>query len=782
MKYQAQKSLSALFVMTLLSSCGSGAGGSGNGGTQHLSQLEGIESADLRVSSEHADDDCAKPAPDYGNNGSPGSKIDGQPANAECYERDMGKLSFDHDGESKTIACDAGYYRLSQRYTGTSDPCDWSNKDWDSVTLTCHKPNKSGIHDANHVYISCCRDIPKPTPTPKPKAPKVCYGALPAPTVSQQCYEEDFGKLTFDHHGNDKKLTCGDGYSRTGQRYTGTDDPCEWKDKNSNSVVLKCTKPGDSGTHDANHTYISCCKSVVVQDPAPEIACPTPKPTPTPAPSSSPSATPSSGPSATPTPAPTSSPVPSPEPTIDPSTLPTPSETPTSVPSSTPQPTGCSEGNRACFDQTVQQPLGADIKNVDLLFVTDTSGSLDAERNMIADNIDHYVAQLPADVNYRIAVMLGHSSKSQWSGKLYSYGSTPRVLDSALMSMADIRSDLRLNLTKGPEDHYADGGEEMLYSFQKALDATIARYGTDNLFFRTDATLVTVFITDENDICYPGTKKDPENLEVPAYTRDCKGLINAQSVYDRLVQLEGNKSFVLGGIVHTSNVGLPKSGEDEMGLGIIDLVKLGKGTLIDLISTPIADGLKSLGIKTAKTVDLNTQFTIHHENIDPNSVFVTVDGSRVPFQLDGNVVTIAIADAGSPGSDVIIHYCVKCAVVQPSPSPSAEPSVDPSAEPSVEPSVEPSLVPSSTPSPDPSPEPSVTPSATPSPSPTVEPSPDPSVAPSATPAPTPSPSPAPSDTPSATPSATPAPTPSPSPSPTPTECVDITCDGGWIGN
>jgi hypothetical protein len=780
MKYQATRSLQALWITglttALLAGCGGGGAGAA-GGAQHFSQLEGIEAADLRISDDHVDDSCAVPAADVGNQGS-SSKVEGQPANTECYEKDFGKLTFDAHGNDKKVSCDPGYYRFSQRYTGTSDPCNWDDKEWNSAVLKCKKPSKDGTHDANHVYVTCCRHVAPPAPpkaTPKP---------TPTPTATPTCYEEDFGKLTFDHDGKEKLLSCGNGYSRNSQRYTGTDDPCSWKDLKTGSVVLKCVKPGKDGTHDVNHAYIKCCKDT----------------TSTPNPSSTPSATPSASPSPSVTPSPTSSSSPSPSPTVEPS--PEPSATATPDPTSSPV-TGCTEGNRACFDQTVSQPLGADIKSVDLLFVTDTSASLDAERGMIADNIDKFVAQLPADVNYRIAVMLGHGSKSAWSGKLFSYGSTPRVLDSTIMSPAEIRSNLRQNLTRVPSDTYAGGGEEMLYSLQKALDATIAHYGTENLFFRTDATLVTVFITDENDICYTGSNKDGASYEIPAYNRDCNGLVTAKTVYDRLAQLEGNKSFVVSGIVHTSNVGLPKGGEDEMGLGIIDLVKLGKGTLVDLINDPIADGLKSIGIKTTKTVSLQKQFTLHHENIDPNSVFVTVDGVRVPFQLNGNVVTIADADAGAPGSDVTIHYCLKCVVVTtPSPSPSAEPSVIPSATPSVtpspEPSAEPSPSPTSEPSVVPSPEPSVAPSTTPSPSPTVTvtPSPSPTVTASPTPSPsvtvTPSPSPtvsaSPSPAPSATPSASPSPdptvtpSPSPSPSPTPSECVDITCDGGWIGN
>ncbi|MCB0361490.1 MAG: hypothetical protein KDD35_02135 [Bdellovibrionales bacterium] len=58
------------------------------------------------------------------------------------------------------------------------------------------------------------------------------------------------------------------------------------------------------------------------------------------------------------------------------------------------------------------QPPDQITKQVDILFVVDTSGSLDDERNSIGKNIAEFIEALPSDTDYVISVLLAHGSKS----------------------------------------------------------------------------------------------------------------------------------------------------------------------------------------------------------------------------------------------------------------------------------------------------------------------------------------------------------------------------------
>ncbi|MEC9284105.1 MAG: hypothetical protein VX642_15425, partial [Bdellovibrionota bacterium] len=57
-----------------------------------------------------------------------------------------------------------------------------------------------------------------------------------------------------------------------------------------------------------------------------------------------------------------------------------------------------------CHQQIYKQPEAEISKKVDLLFVIDTSGSLDSERQQIGDGVDAFLSALPSDVDVNIGV------------------------------------------------------------------------------------------------------------------------------------------------------------------------------------------------------------------------------------------------------------------------------------------------------------------------------------------------------------------------------------------
>jgi hypothetical protein len=230
-----------------------------------------------------------------------------------------------------------------------------------------------------------------------------------------------------------------------------------------------------------------------------------------------------------------------------------------------------SAGDVGCYSEKFIQPEKEILKSVDLLFVTDTSGSLDVERGAVANGIDSFVAELPLDADYQVAVMLAHGSRSNHSGRLWKHGNHPYVLNSKTMSLPEIRSHLHANLTNVSSDWHSDGGEVGLYSLQRGLDKGPLTSSRAHGFFREDAALAVVFISDENDICAKipeGVTRvyDPDRLELSAFARDCKG-VSPETVLEAVKTLQGDRPFFIGGILYNNLSTIKNNGENELGYG-----------------------------------------------------------------------------------------------------------------------------------------------------------------------------------------------------------------------
>ena len=215
-----------------------------------------------------------------------------------------------------------------------------------------------------------------------------------------------------------------------------------------------------------------------------------------------------------------------------------------------------------CTARTFRQPISSG--KLDLLFVTDTSGSLAAEREEIAEGIDHFIRALPEGQDIRIGVMLAHSPLSPYSGRLWrSDGgmirgferSEPWVLSTIDMPRGYVRAKLRQKLRWQESEYISDGGEFGMGSLLSGLDSARLAESRAKGFFRTDAALAVVFVSDENDICaeYPAGVTpvfDPDGLEAPAKRRFCTvaaGITSAR-VLSRLRELQSGRPLVVGGI------------------------------------------------------------------------------------------------------------------------------------------------------------------------------------------------------------------------------------------
>jgi hypothetical protein len=441
---------------------------------------------------------------------------------------------------------------------------------------------------------------------------------------------------------------------------------------------------------------------------------------------------------------------------------PSPTPTLTDIP-----PTAGSSSTPACYTDRYQQPAEQILHSVDILFIADTSGSMQPERAKVADALYAFVGALPAGTDYRIGVILAHGSNDPNSGRLYTYSnSVPKVLNSSTQSAATIQSTLKEIMLAAP-DYGSEEGEMGSYALLKALSPARLSESRALGFFRQDAALAIVTISDENDICaiYPNPLPADFTLtgslypSMPGMTsseksirqRDCKNGISSNEVINAIKTVQGERPFVLGAVVHPQVNFKNSGGNDSYGWGYVQTVDQNHGVIVDIRDASFTSGLSKIGYLTTTKITLLSEFTLTRENVNPESIEVLVDRNLTQFDYNADQNEVHLFDLGHALSEIDVNYCLKA--VGPSPTPSTTP-------------------------PSPSVSPSPSPSVSPSPSPSVSPSPSPSVSPSSSPSPTPSPSPSP--TPSPSPSVTPSPEPSASPSPSPTSCTGPFC-GGIIG-
>ncbi len=312
----------------------------------------------------------------------------------------------------------------------------------------------------------------------------------------------------------------------------------------------------------------------------------------------------------------------------------------------------------SCFNQRITQPEAEVTKKLDLLFVTDTSGSLDEERGEIADGIDAFIAALPQDVDFRIGVMLGHGLASGWSGKLYKKGTEPFVLDSETQTLTQIRTQLRSKLVNPASEYQSDGGEVGLYSLHRSMAGTPLQNMKNQGFMRADAALAVVFIADENDICYPGQVPDPDGYEASAYQTYCANSgVNAASVYSRLREAKGDLPLVVAGLVYTNNATLPHYGENEKGLGYLETIALANGLAVDLANGDYEASLAQIGTLTTVSLTLITDVILIEPYVITNSITVKVDGQPAAFTYNPITKTVHLLAPGGAESVVDITYC-----------------------------------------------------------------------------------------------------------------------------
>ena len=319
---------------------------------------------------------------------------------------------------------------------------------------------------------------------------------------------------------------------------------------------------------------------------------------------------------------------------------------------------------------THTQPAAVVTEKVDILFVTDTSGSINAERAAIAAGLDQFVANLPANIDYNVAVLLAHGPNSNNSGVLYEDDDEGKVLQSANLQLNQIQNRLRDKIENPPSDGATDGGEVGMYSLQQLLEPANFAQAQQEGFFRTDSALAVIFVSDENDICAvypPGITPvpDPQGDEVRTKNGLCvQANINAQTTYQKLVAAQNGLPLTVTGVLYNDVNTVPNGGENELGYGYLDMIAL-NGSQSANLAGDIAAGLGNLGTLVTASFFQRTLYAVSNPAITdcPNqmeepSITATVNGVHVPFSWSNALCAVQIdaANAGGPMAQVVINY------------------------------------------------------------------------------------------------------------------------------
>ena len=339
-------------------------------------------------------------------------------------------------------------------------------------------------------------------------------------------------------------------------------------------------------------------------------------------------------------------------------------------------------GNSVCpASQVVRwsfsQPNQVLKNSVDILFVLDSSSSMDNKISRISAAVPTFLASLSPGLDYQVGVMLAHGGQSCNSGKLVAARGEPKVLSSKTETVAQIQSQLQKTLESGVEDDRGSNGDALLYSLNQSLVEPQLSQTKSLGFYRPDAALSVVLISDKNDLCYPpnlyGYSVFPDlvaslvALQTAAYQKVClqqDGVtpkMTPDFTYSALKAFKGNEPLLLDAIVHRDPAKVPMTNQEAIGHGILELVqKDPQNQIQDISNLDYSSGLVLGGQRASRSLQLQTQFYLDGRfQIIPGSLMTSVAGRSVSFQFNSSTRTVSIAaqDAGQSQSVVEVTAC-----------------------------------------------------------------------------------------------------------------------------
>lgn len=321
-----------------------------------------------------------------------------------------------------------------------------------------------------------------------------------------------------------------------------------------------------------------------------------------------------------------------------------------------------------CYEDQYAPVADTITRKLDIILVPDTSGSINEERASIANGFTSFINSLPAEIDFRIGVVLGHGPNSARSGKLYQKGSEDLVLDSQILDTASIISGIHTKLVNPATDGASDGGEMGFLSLTEAITTNLGMIRSQGLL-RDDAALAIVFIADEQDICADFPEGvipvlDPQGKETSSYNNHCVDgddnlLYYPEQLFEELNNLQEQRPLIIGGVIYNNNETIPFNGENEIGYGYKELIELSNGISVDLANGDYNDGLENLGKMAQVSVKPEQDFQLSTNLLEPSSLEVLVNGSPANHTYDAELNIVSLTSERDPFSVVRINYCEK---------------------------------------------------------------------------------------------------------------------------
>ncbi len=290
----------------------------------------------------------------------------------------------------------------------------------------------------------------------------------------------------------------------------------------------------------------------------------------------------------------------------------------------------------SCHKSPFVQSYVSPTQNVDILFVVDSNVSLSDQRFALFQNIDSFLNNLPSNLNYHMAVLNTQDLQSS----LYAVPSKPEQV--ILADLSSLNADDRAKSIEAAKQgiwdriatlntvNFVGTSENILKMFERAISSPELEKNQAKGFFRSDAGLVVVSLTDErvsNQVLHPL----------------CIDL--AKRIYEKIVALKslGIKYHVLQ-TLPIEFIGFAYLDSDEMmnqgrkvpfSSDMLELLHLADGVLFDLakaaanIEQMKAD-LRFAGDQVFR-MWMKKRFLIKPDiAMDPKSVCFVANGQLIP--------------------------------------------------------------------------------------------------------------------------------------------------------
>jgi hypothetical protein len=284
--------------------------------------------------------------------------------------------------------------------------------------------------------------------------------------------------------------------------------------------------------------------------------------------------------------------------------------------------------------------------------------------------------------------------------------------DPAILKTRDLDKNRMIKLLTDkmksvPNESGGAQGEALMLSLFQSINKKNLRDEIGPDFYRKNASLAVIFVTDEQDVCYdyssgeyqpvkvtktiPGKlvkgpkgkmvreashdEQMPDPVETTFFKEVCSkafkgGLLKPEHVHDALLSLKGGADkLMLSGVVYTSPELAPavaKNDENEMGHGIIELVSRENGLLIDLNKAGtgvdrFSEGMTALAKNVQSEMSVNPEFgctsKTHPQAIDLSTVEVTINyGEGKTAKYSGGQLKSVLKTNGRGGNPYMQTY------------------------------------------------------------------------------------------------------------------------------